>query len=144
MNLKMFIAILALYPKLMRIYLFIGGGALVIYGSSQARGWIRAVATGLCHSHSNSGSLTQWSRPGIEPASSWIPVRFISSEPRWELLDQNFWVTHLIGKPFEFAAKGDVLCWLPGKILSLVMAGAVASSLLYFCCQHSSQAEPWM
>ena len=26
------------------------------YGASQARGWIRAIATGLCHSHSNTGS----------------------------------------------------------------------------------------
>ena len=29
---------------------------LAPYGSSQARGWIRAVATGLCHSHSHAGS----------------------------------------------------------------------------------------
>ena len=28
------------------------------YGSSQARGCIRAVAAGLCHSHSNMGSKT--------------------------------------------------------------------------------------
>ena len=25
-------------------------------------------------------------RPGIEPASSWILVRFVSAEPQWELL----------------------------------------------------------
>ena len=37
------------------------------YGSSQARGRIRAAAAVLCHS--NTGSLTQW--PGIELASSW-------------------------------------------------------------------------
>ena len=24
-------------------------------------------------------------RPGIEPTSSWIPVRFITTEPHWEL-----------------------------------------------------------
>ena len=29
--------------------------ALAAYGSSQARGLIRAVAAGLCHSHSNVG-----------------------------------------------------------------------------------------
>ena len=36
----------------------------------------------------NTGSLTHWARPGIEPASSWMPVRFISTstEPQWELL----------------------------------------------------------
>ena len=32
--------------------------APVAYGSSQARGQIGAVATGLRHSHSNAGSLT--------------------------------------------------------------------------------------
>ena len=29
--------------------------------------------------HSNAGSLTHWARPGIEPASLWILVRFIST-----------------------------------------------------------------
>ena len=65
------------------------------YGDSQARGQIRAVATGLCHSNSNARSkpqpwpvqqlaamldpLTHWARPGIKPASSWILVRFLTS-----------------------------------------------------------------
>ena len=73
------------------------------YGGSQARGLIGAVAAGLCHSHSNTrseahlqptyttahsnaGSLTHWMRPGIEPASSWILIKCISTEPRRELL----------------------------------------------------------
>ena len=51
------------------------------YGSSQARGRIGAVAAGLCHSHSNTGSLTHWARPGIEPSSSWILVGFNTTEP---------------------------------------------------------------
>ena len=58
----------------------------VAYGISQARDQIGATAIGLHHSHSNArsevclqpyttahsnaGSLTHWSRPGIEPASS--------------------------------------------------------------------------
>ena len=34
----------------------------------------------------NARSLTHWARPGIRPASSWVLlVRFVSSEPRWEL-----------------------------------------------------------
>jgi len=59
--------------------------AHAVYGSSQARGWIRAVAAGLGHSHSNgirapsetyntahgnTRSLTHWAGPEIEPASS--------------------------------------------------------------------------
>ena len=65
------------------------------YGGSQARGWIGAAAASLHHSNSNArsepslqaipqltpsnpGSLTHWARPGIDPASSWILVRFIN------------------------------------------------------------------
>ena len=48
------------------------------YGTSQARGRIGAAVTGLHHSHSNVGSLTHWARPGIEPTSSWILVRFLN------------------------------------------------------------------
>ena len=55
------------------------------YGGSQAGGQIGAVATGLLHSHSNARSLTHRMRPGIEPASSWMLVRFVSAEPRQEL-----------------------------------------------------------
>ena len=40
------------------------------YGSSQARGQIRAAVASLHHSHSKAGSLTHWVRPGIELASS--------------------------------------------------------------------------
>ena len=66
--------------------LFLFRAAPVAYGSSQARGRIRAVASGLCHNHSNARSkphlwtalqlaamprsLTCWMRPGIEPTSS--------------------------------------------------------------------------
>ena len=35
--------------------------------------------------HGNAGSLIHWERPGIEPTSSWIRVRFISAEPQWGL-----------------------------------------------------------
>ena len=37
--------------------------------------------------HSNAGSLTDWVRPRIEPATSWILVRFISAEPQRKLRD---------------------------------------------------------
>ena len=58
------------------------------YGSSQARGWIGAAATLQPHqhrtwavsanytaAHHNTGSLTHWLKPGIEPTSSWILVK---------------------------------------------------------------------
>ena len=62
------------------------------YGTSQARGWIRAAGAGLDLSltpqpqqlgiqatsatytaaHGHAGSLTHWVKPGIKPVSSWI------------------------------------------------------------------------
>jgi len=35
--------------------------------------------------HSNAGSLTHEARPGIEPATAWMLVRFITAEPQREL-----------------------------------------------------------
>ena len=75
--------------------------------SSQARGQIGATAAGLCHSHSNARSElylwpapqlmavpnpqpTEWGQPGIEPASLWILVRFISAAPQRELQEKTF------------------------------------------------------
>ena len=75
--------------------------AAAAYGSSQARGQIRAVAAHLYHSHSSVGSkphllpipqlqqrrIINPVRPGIEPASSWILAGFVIAEPQQELLD---------------------------------------------------------
>ena len=46
------------------------------------RDGVGAVVAGL--HHSNVRSLAHRERPGIEPASSWMLVRFISPEPQWE------------------------------------------------------------
>jgi len=35
--------------------------------------------------HSNAGSLTHGARPGIKPASSWILVGLVTTEPQWDL-----------------------------------------------------------
>ena len=71
---------------------------LTAYGSSQARVelevqllvspqpqqcGIPAMSATYTRAHSNTGSLTHWAKPGIKPASPWIPVRFISAEP-WQ------------------------------------------------------------
>ena len=63
------------------------------YGGSQARGLTSAVAP-MIHTttHGNVGSLAHWSRPGIEPASSGMLVRFVSAEPRWDSVFYSyFW-----------------------------------------------------
>ena len=65
------------------------------YGNSQARGQIGDASAGLYHSHSNGESKpclwatpqlmampgpqpTEQGRPGIEPTTSWFPVRFVN------------------------------------------------------------------
>ena len=40
--------------------------------------------------HSNTRSLTHWGRPGIEPTSSCMLVRFVTAEPWQELLMSFF------------------------------------------------------
>ena len=42
-------------------------------------------------SQGNTGSLTHWARPGMEPASSWMLVRFIAAEPRREVQGNFLW-----------------------------------------------------
>ena len=78
-----------------------------MYGCSKARGRTEAGASGLwptpqqwgvwatsatyTTAHSNTRSLTHWVRLGIQPASSWILVRFVSAEPQWELPSDYSW-----------------------------------------------------
>ena len=50
----------------------------------QRRIW--AVSTTYTIAHSNMESLSHWTRPGMEPATSWFLVGFISAEPRWDRL----------------------------------------------------------
>ena len=46
--------------------------------------------------HGNTGFLTHWARPGIEPESSWILVRFITAQPLWELHKYHSEQSHYI------------------------------------------------
>ena len=77
-----------IYPSRSFFSFFLFGATPVAYGSSQARGQIRAAAASQSNpqlqqhwiwvtsatyaiAHSNTRSLTHWARPGIQPASSW-------------------------------------------------------------------------
>ena len=55
----------------------------------------------ICKLHCSSGntrSLTHWLRLGIKPTSSWILVRFITTEPQWELLIcSNVYIFYSVG-----------------------------------------------
>ena len=46
---------------------------------------IRAMSSTYTIVHGNTGSLTHWTRPGIEPTTSRVLVRFISAAPQWEV-----------------------------------------------------------
>ena len=86
------------------------------YGGSWARDLIGAAAAGLHDSHSNTGSLTHWARPGIEPATSCFLVGFVSDTPRrgtpaCECLlshqtNQTFWF-HILGTNWECGHKSQ-------------------------------------
>ena len=56
------------------------------YGSSQAMGRIGTVSVTYAKAHSNAGSLTHSAKPGTEPVSSWILVRFLTTKPQRQLL----------------------------------------------------------
>ena len=58
----------------------------VAYGGSQARGRIGAKSAIYTTGHVNARSLTHWVKPGMEPATLWFLIRFISAAPRQELL----------------------------------------------------------
>ena len=47
---------------------------------------IRAASATYTTAHGNAGPLTHRARPGIKPASSWILVGPVTTEPRWERL----------------------------------------------------------
>ena len=46
---------------------------------------IRAASVTYTTAHGNARSITHRERPGIEPATSWFLVRFVSSVPQWQL-----------------------------------------------------------
>ena len=50
--------------------------------------WAASATT----AHSNTGSLTHWVRPGIEPTSSWILVQFINC---WAMKGTSGWLSKL-------------------------------------------------
>ena len=53
---------------------------LLAYSQPQQR-QIQAMSAAYTIAHGNAGSLTHCVRTGIEPAFSWMLVRFVSAEP---------------------------------------------------------------
>ena len=72
-------------PLVPLFFFFLFRATPTAYGSSQARDRIGVAVASLHHSYGNSRSLPHWARPGIEPTSLWILVRFLTTGPQWEL-----------------------------------------------------------
>ena len=67
---------------------------------------IRTESATYTTAHGNTRSLTYWARPGIKPMSSWIPVRFATTEPLRELPVDLFQLIF----PQNYLAAGKLLC----------------------------------
>ena len=52
---------------------------------------IQATAVTYTTAHCNARSLTHWTRPGSESATSWFLVGFVFTAPWWELLGEFLW-----------------------------------------------------
>ena len=59
--------------------------SLPAYTTATATRRIWATSATYTKAHGKAGSLTHWSRPGIEPVSSWMLFRFVSTELQQEL-----------------------------------------------------------
>ena len=74
--------------------------------------------------HGNAGSLAHQARPGIEPASSWILVRFVSPEPQQEL-------------------PGGTLKYAKGLLVGLLLDLFVSFLIPHFYIFFSSPKRQW-
>ena len=58
--------------------------------------------------HGDARTLTHWERPGIEPASSWILFRFVSTGPQWELPKYKFLIPWFLWTPSTTVNDNDL------------------------------------
>jgi len=87
--------------------------------------------------NSNAGSLSHWARPGIEPASSWILVWFISAAPKWELWKKYFWAASVCQALFEARLSQHQIYWrLVPMISFLWLLGQMITNLLAWNNRH--------
>ena len=71
------------------IYLFIFMAAPMVYGSSQARGWIGVVAAGLHHKAQQCQILNPPSKARDQTCEL---VGFITTEPQWEFQTMHLFI----------------------------------------------------
>ena len=71
------------------------------YGSTQARDLIGASLT-YTTAHGNTRPLIHWARPGIEPESSWMLIRFVITEPR-----ENYLFKRVVERRYPFLTRAQ-------------------------------------
>ena len=101
---------------------------LMAYATATAM-WDGVTSATYTTAHSNTRSLTHGARQGIEPATSWILVRLISTEPRREFLNQLF----------SSLLRSTVASFY-GQSRSL-LEFLYFSSIFFFCSFHIEQED---
>ena len=71
---------------------------------------IRAMFSTYTTAQGNAGSLNHWAMPEIEPVSSWMLVRFVSTESRRELLFRILSYIHTVSCSFTRGRWIDAEC----------------------------------
>ena len=106
---------------------------LLAYTTAEAT-WDRSRICDLHHSSWNARFLTHWMRPGMEPTSSWILVRFISAAPQrglWFLI-YLFWLLFIFLGKFPCYVVKSSLCmnhWHMGKTSTISLTPQVSLCL---------------
>ena len=108
------------------LFFFFFRAAFAAYGSSQARGGIRATAALLQCSSWQHRILSPPSRAGMEPESSWSLVGFISAVPQQELPSC---ISDYIVQP-RSSQKMAIQCILFGSCLFFQMVEAAVCSAI--------------
>ena len=120
------------------------------YGGSQARSPIGAVAAGLCHSHSNTGSelsvtyttahgnvgsLTHWARPGIRTCvlTDASQIRF-----HWATTGTSYFIFCFLGPHLQHMELPWLGVELELQLLACVTAATTLDPSCIFNLHHSS------
>ena len=114
---------------------------------------IRATFVTYITAQGNLGSLTHRVRSGIKPESSWIPVRFLTTEPQGELLNMAIFKTQNFLLFLLFTEREHMSCsWLYLYFLKVLVCPSSPFSFLspFYCLlwhyhfyntQHSTKCQ---
>ena len=94
------------------------------------QGRIRATSVTYTTAHGKARSLTHWMRPGIEPASSWLLLRFVTTELQQELLASPFTFTWkcFINENIKYKHQTPFCMWFSSHAESGEIFTAIQSS----------------